>query len=112
MQLGMIGLGRMGANMVRRLERGGQRCVVFDRHPENVKQLNAEGASGAASLDDFIDQLNAPRAVWRMVPAGAVDGMIGQGGTRLESGDSVSEGGSRKEVDEVRGGRGTENKGN
>src|SRR4029077_8233212 len=76
MQLGMIGLGRMGANMVRRLERGGHACVVFDRHPENVKNLAAEGAAGAESLEDFVNKLAAPRAIWLMVPAAGVDGTI------------------------------------
>src|SRR4029077_3181149 len=63
MQLGMIGLGRMGANMVRRLERGGHACVVFDHQPENVKQLAAEGAAGAESIEDFVKKLAAPRAI-------------------------------------------------
>jgi 6-phosphogluconate dehydrogenase len=70
MQLGMIGLGRMGANMVRRLMRGGHECVVWDVNPDNVKQLADEGATGAQSLDDFVSKLSQPRAVWIMVPAG------------------------------------------
>src|ERR1017187_8807304 len=72
MQLGIIGLGRMGANMVRRLSRGGQSCVVFDLNAANVKQLAEEGAAGATSLDDFVAKLSAPRAIWLMVPAAAV----------------------------------------
>ncbi|HVI72106.1 MAG TPA: NAD(P)-binding domain-containing protein, partial [Pyrinomonadaceae bacterium] len=76
MQIGMIGLGRMGANMVRRLLRGGHECVVNDRNPETVKSLEAEGAIGAASLDDFIAKLKAPRAIWLMIPAGLVDTML------------------------------------
>ena len=69
MQLGMIGLGRMGANMVRRLIRGGHQCVVFDRSNDAVQALAKEGATGASSLDDFVKKLTAPRAVWLMVPA-------------------------------------------
>jgi len=73
MQLGMIGLGRMGANMVRRLLRGGHECVVYDNNADNVKQLAGEGATGASSLDDFVKKLSPPRAVWLMIPA-AVSG--------------------------------------
>ena len=73
MQLGMIGLGRMGANMVRRLLRSGHECVVFDVNPEIVKRLVGEGAIGAASLIDLVAKLKPPRAVWLMVPAAAVD---------------------------------------
>ncbi|MGB8662276.1 MAG: NAD(P)-binding domain-containing protein, partial [Candidatus Acidiferrum sp.] len=73
MQLGMIGLGRMGANMVRRLEKSGHKCVVYDRNVESVKQLAAEGATGADSLDDFVKKLQKPRAIWLMVPAAVVD---------------------------------------
>src|SRR5438067_1471967 len=71
MQLGMIGLGRMGANMVRRLMRGGHECVVWDVSADNIKKLAAEGATGGESLEDFIAKLNEPRVVWVMVPAGA-----------------------------------------
>ena len=71
MQIGMIGLGRMGANMVRRLLRGGHECVVKDRNPEAMKVLVDEGATGAASLDDFIAKLKPPRAIWLMIPGGA-----------------------------------------
>lgn len=70
MQLGMIGLGRMGANMVRRLILGGHHCVVFDVNPENVHRLAGEGAIGASSMDDLISRLAPPRALWVMVPAG------------------------------------------
>ncbi len=73
MQLGMIGLGRMGANMVRRLIKGGHECVVFDMNPGNVAQLGKEGATGSGSLDEFLGKLKPPRAVWLMVPAGVVD---------------------------------------
>ena len=69
MQLGMIGLGRMGANMVRRLMRGGHECLVYDRNPESVAAMEAEGAVGAASLEDLAAKLTLPRAAWIMVPA-------------------------------------------
>ena len=73
MQLGMIGLGRMGASMVSRLLQGGHECVVFDTKPDSVKDLASKGATGAASLDDFMAKLKPPRAVWLMVPAAAVE---------------------------------------
>ena len=71
MQLGMIGLGRMGSNMVRRLERAGQQCVVYDVHAAAIAPLASEGAIGAATLDEFVSKLTPPRAVWLMVPAAA-----------------------------------------
>jgi len=73
MQLGMIGLGRMGAGMVRRLLRGGHQCIVYERNPEAVAALVGEGAIGASSLEDFVDKWQEPRAVWLMVPAAVVD---------------------------------------
>ena len=76
MQLGMIGLGRMGANMVRRLLKAGHQCVVFDRSPKAVEELVKEGAEGAPSLQDLVRQLEQPRAIWLMVPAGVVDKTI------------------------------------
>ena len=76
MQLGMIGLGRMGANMVRRLIRAGHECVVFDLSQETVQALAKEKAIGASSLDDFIARLKPPRAVWLMVPAAVVDSSL------------------------------------
>ena len=76
MQLGMIGLGRMGANMVRRLEKNGHQCVVFDRTQATVDALAKEGATGSSSIDDFIKKLNKPRAIWLMVPAAVVDGTL------------------------------------
>jgi 6-phosphogluconate dehydrogenase len=98
----MIGLGRMGANMVRRLERGGHACVVFDRHPENVKQLAGVGAAGAESLEDFVAKLDAPRAIWLMVPAAGVDGTIA-GLTRfLSRGDILIDGGNSYYIDDIR----------
>ncbi|HEY5627393.1 MAG TPA: decarboxylating 6-phosphogluconate dehydrogenase [Nitrospira sp.] len=103
MQLGMIGLGRMGANMVRRLMRGGHQCVVFDVNPENVKQLSGEGAVGAGSLDDLINRLKAPRAVWVMVPAGeATEATVESLAQRLDEGDSIIDGGNSYFKDDVR----------
>jgi 6-phosphogluconate dehydrogenase len=102
MQLGMIGLGRMGANMVRRLERGGHACVVFDRHPENVQRLAAEGAAGAESLQDFVTKLDAPRAIWLMVPAAAVDDTIAGLIPLLSKGDILIDGGNSYYIDDIR----------
>jgi 6-phosphogluconate dehydrogenase (decarboxylating) len=87
MQIGMIGLGRMGANMVRRLIRGGHECVVFYRSPKTVQELAAEGAAGALDLKDLVSKLKAPRPVWMMVPAGVVDETISQIAPLLEGGD-------------------------
>jgi len=103
MQLGMIGLGRMGANMVRRLMRGGHQCVVFDMNPENVKQLSGEGAMGAGSLDDLIGRLKSPRVVWVMVPAGdATEATVQSLAQRLNEGDTVIDGGNSYFKDDVR----------
>ena len=76
MQLGMIGLGRMGANMVRRLMRGGHECVVYDRYTDAVQQLAGEGATGAFSPQEFVGKLQAPKVVWLMVPAASVDKVL------------------------------------
>ena len=76
MQLGMIGLGRMGANMVRRLIKGGHQCVVFDRSQKNIDELAQEKAVGSSSLQDFVKKLQKPRAIWLMVPAAVVDQTI------------------------------------
>jgi 6-phosphogluconate dehydrogenase len=103
MQLGMIGLGRMGANMVRRLMRGGHECVVFDLSADNVKQIAGEGATGSDSLDDFIAKLNQPRAVWIMVPAGdATESTVNQLADRLEPGDIIIDGGNSYFKDDAR----------
>ncbi len=102
MQLGMIGLGRMGANMVRRLQRGGHQCVVYDRTPAVVEALAKEGATGATSLDDFVKKLNKPRAVWLMVPAGVVDSSISDLTQRLEKGDILIDGGNSYYIDDIR----------
>jgi len=102
MQLGMVGLGRMGANIVRRLLRNGHECVVLDRDAALVKEVSADGALGVASLDDFVKSLKPPRAVWLMVPAGAVDGLLGQLSGLLESGDIVIDGGNSYYIDDMR----------
>src|SRR5215207_10022804 len=94
MELGLIGLGRMGANMTRRLMRAGHSCVVYDVFPASVQALAGEGASGAASLADFVAQLHAPRAIWLMVPAGVVDATLADLVPLLESGDIVIDGGN------------------
>jgi 6-phosphogluconate dehydrogenase len=102
MQLGMIGLGRMGANMVRRLMRDGHQCVAFDRHPENVEQLSKEGAIGTSSLDDFVAKLKKPRAIWLMIPAAVVDRALKDFIPRLEKGDILIDGGNSYYRDDIR----------
>ena len=102
MQLGMIGLGRMGANMVRRLLRGSHQCVVYDRNPDACRALAAEGAVAAASLAGLVDGLAAPRAVWLMVPAGVVDGAISDLSPLLEACDILIDGGNSYYVDDIR----------
>ena len=94
MQIGMIGLGRMGANMVRRLVRGGHECVVNDRNPEAVKALEADGATGDVSLDAFIAKLKPPRAIWLMIPAALVDTIINQLLKVVDAGDIIIDGGN------------------
>ena len=102
MQLGMIGLGRMGANMVRRLLKAGHECVVFDMSPKAVDELTREGAVGASSLADFVRKLEAPRAIWMMVPAAVVDGMIQDLRPHLEAGDILIDGGNSYYIDDIR----------
>ena len=102
MQLGMIGLGRMGANMVRRLLRGGHRCVVFNRSPKPVKELVQEKATGSSSLQDFVTKLEKPRAIWLMVPAAAVDETIADLLPHLEPEDILIDGGNSYYVDDIR----------
>jgi len=102
MDLGMIGLGRMGANMVRRLMRAGHRIVVYDTSAEAVTALAKEGATGAASLDDFLGRLPKPRVVWMMVPAAAVDRAIADLAPRLARGDILVDGGNSWYVDDIR----------
>jgi 6-phosphogluconate dehydrogenase len=102
MQLGMIGLGRMGANMVRRLLKGGHQCVVFDMSPKAVKELVEEKAVGAPSLAEFAKKLEKPRAVWLMVPAAVVDKSIADLLPHLEAGDILIDGGNSYYVDDIR----------
>jgi 6-phosphogluconate dehydrogenase len=102
MQLGMIGLGRMGANMVRRLMRGGHTCVVYDRSAEAVAGLGKEGATGATALKDFVSKLDKPRSVWLMVPAGVTDASIADLAPLLEPGDCIIDGGNSYYIDDIR----------
>jgi 6-phosphogluconate dehydrogenase len=102
MQLGMIGLGRMGANMVRRLLKGGHQCVVFDRSPKAVDELVKEKAGGSSSLPDLVAKLQKPRALWLMVPAAAVDETISDILPALESGDILIDGGNSYYIDDIR----------
>ena len=112
MQLGMIGLGRMGANMVRRLMRGGHECVVWDMSAANVKALASEGAIGAAALKDFIGKLNKPRAIWIMVPAGkATEQTVSDLATQVEPEDIIIDGGNSYFKDDARRARSLREKG-
>ena len=102
MQIGMIGLGRMGANMVRRLIRKGHSCVVFNRSPQAVNDLVKEKAIGAASLADLVKKLEKPRAIWMMVPAAVVDETIADLSPHLEAGDILIDGGNSYYIDDIR----------
>jgi 6-phosphogluconate dehydrogenase len=103
MQLGMVGLGRMGGNMVRRLLRAGHQCVVSDLSPQNVNALAGEGATGSASLDDFVAKLKKPRAAWIMVPAGdPTEQTVNALAQRFEPGDIIIDGGNSYYKDDVR----------
>jgi 6-phosphogluconate dehydrogenase len=103
MQIGMVGLGRMGANMVRRLLRGGHECVVYDRDPAPVAELGKEGAKGAASLDELVTKLAAPRTVWLMLPAGEItERTVADLGGKLAAGDALIDGGNSYFKDDVR----------
>src|SRR5271168_4444716 len=102
MQLGMIGLGRMGANMVRRLMKNGHKCVVYDRSAETVKQLAGEGATGTTSMDEFVKALQKPRAIWLMVPAAVVDSTLHELSAKLDKGDIVIDGGNSYYIDDIR----------
>ena len=102
MQLGMIGLGRMGANMAMRLMKAGHECVVYDSHPEPVQELVKQGAKGSTSLAAFVKTLAKPRAVWLMVPAAAVDPVLASLTPLLETGDIVADGGNSYYHDDIR----------
>jgi 6-phosphogluconate dehydrogenase len=102
MQIGMVGLGRMGANMVRRLLKGGHECVVFNRSPKPVEEIAKEGAVASGSLRDLISKLTTPRAVWLMVPAAIVDEMIGEIAPALGPDDTLIDGGNSYYVDDIR----------
>lgn len=103
MEVGLVGLGRMGANMVRRLEKGGHKCTVFDLNAENVKKLVGEGASGASSLEDLVKQLPAPRVVWVMVPSGkATEGTVQILAHSMSEGDIIIDGGNSFYKDDIR----------
>ena len=101
MQLGMIGLGRMGANIVRRLMRDGHECVVYDVGPAAVAQLESEGATGSDSLDDFVAKLDRPRVAWVMIPAGITGRIVDELAERLEPGDVIIDGGNSYYRDDV-----------
>jgi 6-phosphogluconate dehydrogenase len=102
MQLGMIGLGRMGANMVRRLQRTGHKCVVYDRSAEAVKRLSVEGATGSTSVDELVAKLQKPRAIWLMVPAAVVDTTIAELVPKLSKDDILIDGGNSYYIDDIR----------
>jgi len=102
MQIGMIGLGRMGANMVGRLMKGGHQCVVYDRSAEAVQAMVKEGATGASSLDEFVSKLELPRAVWLMVPAAVVDSSVAELSGMLQQDDVVIDGGNSYYIDDIR----------
>jgi 6-phosphogluconate dehydrogenase len=103
MQLGMVGLGRMGANLVRRLMRDGHQCVVYDVDPDAVSTLAGEGATGADSLDDFVAKLDPPRAAWVMVPAGEItEKTVTELAAKLERGDAIIDGGNSYYRDDIR----------
>ena len=103
MELGMVGLGKMGANMVRRLMRGGHNCVVFDLSADAVQEMKSEGVRGASSLDEFAAALTKPRAAWVMVPAGeATEGTVAALARRFDAGDIIIDGGNSYFRDDVR----------
>src|SRR5271167_3135671 len=102
MQLGMVGLGRMGANMVRRLMKGGHTCTVFDMSPKSVAELAKDGATGSTSIKDFVSKLTKPRAIWLMIPAAVVDSTIAEIVPFLEAGDILIDGGNSYYIDDIR----------
>lgn len=102
MQLGMVGLGRMGANMVRRLMHAGHECVVYDVHPEAVQELEKAGATGSASVEEFVQKLSPPRAIWLMIPAALVDRVIQEITPHLSKDDILIDGGNSYYIDDIR----------
>jgi len=102
MELGMIGLGRMGANMVRRLLKHEHRCIVYDRSVEAVQALVKEGAVGSASLKEFVGQLQKPRAIWLMIPAALVDATLSELSAIINAGDIIIDGGNSYYIDDIR----------
>src|SRR6476646_8536214 len=102
MQLGMVGLGRMGSNRVRRLMKDGHACVVYDVHADPVKELTGEGATGTDSWDDFVAKLDKPRNVWLMVPAAFVESTAKELSDRMDEGDTLIDGGNSYYHDDIR----------
>jgi 6-phosphogluconate dehydrogenase len=103
MQIGMVGLGRMGANMVKRLMKNGHQCVVYDRDPKNVRALEKEGATGSASLEDLAGKLTEPKSIWLMVPAGdPTEGTVVALSKILPAGSAIIDGGNSYYKDDVR----------
>ena len=102
MELGMVGLGRMGANMVRRLLKGKHQCVVYDRSAEAVQALVNEGAVGAASLAEFIAKMQTPRAIWLMIPAALVDATLEELSSLVSADDIIIDGGNSYYIDDIR----------
>jgi 6-phosphogluconate dehydrogenase len=102
MQIGMIGLGRMGANMVRRLLKDGHQCVVYNRTSDAVRDLASQGAVGTSSLDEFVAKLAPPRAAWLMIPAAVVDSTLADLGPRLQAADTIIDGGNSYYIDDIR----------
>src|SRR6476659_8371621 len=111
MELGMIGLGRMGANMVRRLLKHEHRCIVYDRSVEAVQALVKEGAVGSASLKEFVGQLQKPRAIWLMIPAALVDATLSELSAIINAGDIIIDGGNSYYIDDIRRAGDLKNKG-
>ena len=112
MQIGVIGLGRMGANIVRRLASGGHHCVAFDRRAETTGELTADGIDGADSLSDLVRQLHPPRVIWLMLPAGApTDDAVTALGALLQAGDTVIDGGNTFYRDDIRRAKALKDKG-
>src|ERR1700759_3007000 len=102
MQLGMVGLGRMGANMVRRLLKGGHECVVYDRSAQTVQELEKDKATGSSGLADMVKKLKTPRAIWLMIPAAVVDDTIAEIVPHLQKDDILIDGGNSHYIDDIR----------